>query len=494
MAQAPQLICREYRRLSNKKRGTSLQRQGFDNEAAARENNWRMSGEPYVDDGRSASQYARKRREDFDKLMADLRTGAFGADVLMLWESSRGSRKVGEWVEFIELCETKNVLIFVTTHDRLYDPRNGRDRKSLLEDAVDSEYESYKTHLRTGGTVAYQASIGRPHGAPPDGLMPLYDEKTGDLLTWVEDPERAPVYRELFRLLAAGVTLTEAQRRLEAAGYVNGQGRPFSREHLRQSALKHAYAGLRYYQGTVYKGTWDGIVSETLFWTVQQILSAPHRRTTRTGRALHVLTGSMWCGRCDVPITKVRHDVAYQCTGCWMRIQKAPVDDLVIGSETTGADGTVTPHPGTLLRYLARKDIYRLLTRPDSDDQELRDVQAQLGQARAERDEFSQAKAATLAQALIIANSLEEKEKEVQRLEARERELSLPPAVLNMIRPGVTVWESWRDAPVSARRDVARIILQPRLLGRLYVHPSPRRGRNQPILERLEYRNARAGD
>lgn len=496
MAQIPQLLCREYRRLSNKKRGTSLKRQGYDNGAAAAENNWRVSGEPYIDDGRSASRYARKRRDDFDQLMADLQTGPtgrtsqFGADILMLWESSRGSRQVGEWVAFIELCEIKEVLIWVTTHGRLYDPRNGRDRKSLLEDAVDSEYESYKTHVRTGGTAAYQATIGRPHGQPPDGLMAVYDEKTGELVTWVADPERAPIYQELFRLLAAGVTLTEVERRFGKAGHLNRSGTPFSREHLRQSALKHAYAGLRFYNGTVHNGIWDGIVPEARFWTVHRILTAPHRRTTRTGRALHVLTGNLWCVRCDIPITKVRNDVAYQCTGCWMRIQKLPVDDLVIGGEKTNPDGTVTPMPGTLLRYLARKDIYKLLVRPDGDDQVLKAVQAQLAQVRAERDEFRQAKAATVAQALILANSLEEKEKEVQRLEARERELSLPPSVLNMIRPGVDVWQSWREAPVSARREVARVVLQPEFLGRLYIHPSPRMGRDQPILERLEYRGA----
>ncbi|WP_405856184.1 recombinase family protein [Streptomyces sp. NBC_01515] len=488
------LIGREYRRLSNAKGGTSLARQGADNARAAAENDISLQGEPYIDDGLSASRYAKKRRDDFEKLVGDIASGPtglesrFGANVLMLWESSRGSRKVGEWASFIDLLEEKQVLIWVTTHERMYDPSNGRDRKSLLEDAVDSEYESYKTHVRTYGTAAYQATIGHPHAAPPDGLMPVYDATTGDLVDWVENPERSEPFRELFRLLEKGHSVTDIERRFEKAGYLNLSGRPFSREHLRQSATRHAYAGLRLYRGQVYDGIWTGFVPVARFWAVQQILNAPDRRTTRTGRATHVLTGNMWCGRCDGPITKVKHDVAYQCTGCWLRIQKAPVDDLVIGGEVVNEDKTVTPRPGTLLRYLARKDLYKLLARSDGDDEELRSVQNQLAQARTERDMFRQAKAATVAQALIFANSLEEKEAEVQQLESRERSLSLPPAVLNMIRPGVNVWESWHEAPVTARRDVARIVLQPGLLGRLYVHPSPRRGRYQPILERLEYR------
>jgi hypothetical protein len=50
-------------------------------------------GTPYDDVG-SASRYARKKvpRGTFPVLLDDLHNGRFSADVLMLWESSRGSR------------------------------------------------------------------------------------------------------------------------------------------------------------------------------------------------------------------------------------------------------------------------------------------------------------------------------------------------------------------------------------------------------------------
>lgn len=35
--------------------------------------------------------------------MADLEDGSFDADVLGIWESSRGSRRTGEWIDLIEL-------------------------------------------------------------------------------------------------------------------------------------------------------------------------------------------------------------------------------------------------------------------------------------------------------------------------------------------------------------------------------------------------------
>lgn len=482
-----QMRAREYRRLSDAKGGTSLQRQGSNNSQSAAENGWEL-GEPYTDDGISASRYARKKRDDFAKLVADLESGssgrdsAFGADVLMLWESSRGSRQVGEWVSLIELCEDKDVKIWVTTHERLYDPRNGRDRKTLLEDAIDSEYESYKTHTRVSGTAAFEASRGRPHGRAPDGLMAVYDPATGDLVTWVENPDRSEIPKELFRLLEAGFNLSDIERRFEAAGYLNASGRPYTREHLRDMALRHAYAGLRVHNGKVHEGIWDGIVSRERFWTVQQILNDPSRKTSpRGGKMIHELTAGLRCGVCgSLHAVNAKHGhPVYRCQNGCLLIRKTPVDDLIIGT---------VDQPGTLLSYLARDDIHQLLTALSGDDESVRKVRARLAQARTERDELRAAQGRTLAEIRLLANSLTALEAEVDELEARERELSLPPALLKMIKPGADIWESWRDLPVSARREVVRIVLSPGLLGRVYIHPSPRTGRDQPILERIEYR------
>ncbi|WP_406262502.1 recombinase family protein [Streptomyces chartreusis] len=479
------LVAREYRRLSDAKGGTSLQRQGLNNGQAAAENDWDL-GEPYIDDGLSASRFARKRRDDFEQLVADLQSGPtgrdsrFGAEILVLWESSRGSRRVGEWVSLIELLEDKGVRIWVTTHERMYDPRNGRDRKSLLEDAVDSEYESYKTHKRVTGTAAVEASKGRPHGWPPDGLMAVYDEKTGRLLTWVENPERSQIPKQLFELLEAGHSLLSIAGRFRRAGYLNLSGKPFSREHLRDMALRHAYAGLRYHRGTVYDGVWDGIVSTKRFWAVQKILNNPARKTTRDGRAKHELTAGLKCGRCGGPMavnTKLGQ-LVYRCQKGCVHIQKAPVDDLIIGRHRD---------LGVLLEYLARDDIYEILRAPASGDAAVQAVQACLAKARAERDEMRDHKGATLAEVLVLANSLQAKEAEVAELEAREREMTLPASVLSIVKPGVDVWASWTRAPLAARRSTVRLIMTPRYLGTPYILPSPRMGPNQPVVERISW-------
>ncbi len=129
---------REYLRVSLDRSGRarSLEEQHDDHVRVAGERGWSLVVESYRDESVSASRYSRKARDGFDALIEDLELGRFGAQVLMIWESSRGSRRVGEWVELLELCERRSVHIFVTTHGRCYDPTNGRDHRSLLEDAV----------------------------------------------------------------------------------------------------------------------------------------------------------------------------------------------------------------------------------------------------------------------------------------------------------------------------------------------------------------------
>jgi hypothetical protein len=112
----------EYLRVSVDGSGVkeSESEQHEDNERTRLEEGW-ARGRTYQDTG-SASRYARKTRDDFGKLLTDLRTGVFRRD--------------------------NEVRLHVTSHRRLYDLNNPRDRRTLNEDGVDSAYESAKTSMR----------------------------------------------------------------------------------------------------------------------------------------------------------------------------------------------------------------------------------------------------------------------------------------------------------------------------------------------------------
>ncbi|HEY2766341.1 MAG TPA: recombinase family protein, partial [Pseudonocardiaceae bacterium] len=130
----------------------------------------------------------------------------------MIWESSRGSRRVGEWVNLLDLCEHRSVSLHVYTHNRTYDPANGRDRRSLLEDAVDGEYESSKISTRSRRAVAANAVAGRPSGRIPYGYRRIFDPHTRQLIAQEPEPAEAEVVAELFARLIQGHSLRAIAR------------------------------------------------------------------------------------------------------------------------------------------------------------------------------------------------------------------------------------------------------------------------------------------
>ncbi|MFJ6386411.1 recombinase family protein [Streptomyces sp. NPDC091972] len=317
--------------------------------------------------------------------------------------------------------------------------------------------------------------------------MPVYDPQTGKLQNWVEDPLRSIVPKELFRMLEAGVPVSVIAARFAKRGYTNRSGRPFTHAHLRDMAERHSYAGLRVHKGTVYDGTWDAIVPVVRFWNVQRILFAPGRATYRGGGARHELTAGLHCDRCgslfrvDAANSKTRKP-SYKCKagGC-TTIQKELVDDYLIGTRE---------EPGAMMAYLARPDLHELLAAPEADADELRDVQARLAEERAELAKMEHATPTTLAAVEILGRSLEAKRAEVQLLEGIERELTLPPTILRFIQPGRDVWDAWEAAPVAARRELVRIVLSERGLGKTFIRPAPRTGPNQSIAGRISFRTS----
>lgn len=485
---------RDYLRVSLDRSGRarSLAEQHADHQRVAEEQGWSLDEDSYRDASVSASRYSRKSRGGFDRLIADLEHDRFGAHVLMIWESSRGSRRVGEWVNLLELCERRSVRIHVHTHNRTYDPANGRDRRSLLEDAVDGEYESSKLSARLRRAVAANAVAGRPGGRIPYGYRRVFDPQTRQLVAQEPEPSEAPVVAELYRRLVAGHSLHAIARDFEARGIRTRSGLVFSPQHLRSLALCPTYTALRAHRpGTgprspgrhtpvavseMYEGQWPPLVSRAEWLAVQRLLSAPERKTSRPGRGKHLLSLIARCGRCGgtVAVAHWRGHPEYFCRtkGC-VRIPQADVDQIA---------------EQVMLAYLARPEVIETLRAGEQDDdRELSKVRDQLATVRARHDELAEALAAGTLSVALAARSEPAILAEIERLEKREKELATPSALRGLIEPGEDVARRWATAPMSTRREIARLLLTPKLIGELRITPSPTPGHRVPAEERIQW-------
>lgn len=490
----PDLV-REYLRVSIDRSGRerSPEEQHADNKRVAQTRGWTL-GEAYRDIG-SASRYARKGREGFERLLADLDADTFGAQILMLWESSRGSRKVSEWLSLIELCEDRGVQIHVTSDSKTYDPANPRDRRSLLEDAIDSEYESAKVSKRTKRNTASLAAEGRPHGKIPFGYQRVYSDKTGRLEQQIPNPEEAEIIRRLFDQLYKGVSLNAIERDFAARGFLRRQRHdkegkplprtPFSAEHLRDLALTRTYIGERVHDpkrrsghlspaAKMSKGIWPALVSRKKFLAVERMLNAPERKTTRGGRAVHLLSLIAKCDVCEGWLNTRSHprkagEQVYCCRD--KGHVTVPYDDLNAVAEEQ------------IIEYLTSADNLIKLTQTDDDELEhartmVAEIEGELRSLalRVGRGELS-VDLATLAEPGIQTR--------LKEARSREARLSTPAELAGYLEPGEDVRMAWRRMPVAAKRVVARKLFSSKYLGELRVIRGPGRGVVVPVQSRV---------
>lgn len=444
-------------------------------------------GDPYLETG-SASEYRKgERGEAWTALVDDLDADRFGADVLVLWESSRITREVDDLETLIRLCRLRGVRIAVLSDERIYNPANHNDRKDLRNAVVEAAHSSDLTSVRVRRNVKAAAKDGRPHGRIPYGYRRLYDPVTREAKQEAH-PREAEVVTELYRRVAAGHPLAAIARDLASRGVTsrgteNVPARPLTTSALRWIATSPAYAGKRAHRpggrrGTgdvqVVDATWPALVSADEWHRVQRILTAPSRKTHRSGRAVHLLTRIARCGKpgCDGWLgAGYRHGIReYQCQFGHVRCN---ADDLDRWAEVE------------IVRYLADPAEWETAFGVDDYDEQAAPIRDEIAEIEATlADLYERVRRRKVSPEALEATEpglLDDLDAANRRLAA----LSTPLHLSTFIEPGPDVAERWVAAPVAARREVARLLLGPGgKLGSLRLGPAPNR-QAAPIAERV---------
>ncbi|MCW2913292.1 MAG: Resolvase domain protein, partial [Actinomycetia bacterium] len=147
------LVACLYGRVSNDSAGDrqSVGEQDIANKRACVDKKWKVGGN-YADNDKSASRFARTGRPGWDQLIEDLAEGRY--HILILWEASRGDRRLDGWVRLLNLCREMGIWIHITSHGHTYDVRKRREYKTLAEEGLDSSDESEKVSGRVQRSAA----------------------------------------------------------------------------------------------------------------------------------------------------------------------------------------------------------------------------------------------------------------------------------------------------------------------------------------------------
>ncbi|MGJ9373773.1 recombinase family protein [Nesterenkonia sp. CF4.4] len=351
--------------------GLAIDRQREDCLRIAQDRGWQVV-EEYADQSKSATDKS-KVRPAYNKMVADYDAGRFAA--IICWDLDRLTRQPRQLEDWIDVAQENGLLLVTANGEADLTTDSGRLFARVKAAVARSEVE--RKSARQSRSQVQRAEQGRA----PKGVRPLGYATSGDVVE-----HEAVAVHEIFRLFAIGDGPSIASIARGLSGQ-EGQDVPSSLPHLpkhsrtlviERNARREAegleprpvpndgpwvsstllgilrnprYAGYSVYtdrldrkenkrrtwhaqilrdgDGEPVGGQWTPIVTEDMWWRVQERLNAPERITNKTGSTArkHLGAGLYLCGVCEKPVRT--HGQRYRCEGHVMRSRKQ-VDDWVL--------------------------------------------------------------------------------------------------------------------------------------------------------------------
>lgn len=442
-------------------------------------------GRMFVDPEFSASRYAKKERPDFQALLEHIR--AARCEMLAMWEVTRGSRQMGEWVMLLDITREMGVLIRIIGEGGedavTYDPRRQRDREFLMREAMAGEGEVEKTRARTKQGAAIAASEGRPHGFVKDGYRRVYGDfmdspnegvssktlRRREVEQVVDEP-RAQIYRWAAEGLLNDVPADRIAAILMAFEVPTPRGKSrWIGSSIVKAVLSPTLEGHRVANGKiVVQDAWPAIIDPITAARLRvKFSSTDPRWKAQDTRLRHLLAGAMQCGLCDAPMgARVNQYLLDRDPGV--------NENVVFRYECTpdrGGCGRVSAPMRPLEQLVNYMVVLRLrhpdalaIFAPDQDDLSLREAELELARLTARKDELylEAAKPGGPSMALVAAAE-RQLLPQIAEVSVRVRALRTPP-VLRSFDP-LDLAERWFSYSVGERRTVAQgmaeIVLSP---------------------------------
>lgn len=486
---AEPLIAVLYTRVSRdrSRRRKSVTEQDAEGREVANREGWVIPDDAvFTDNHRSASRFAKKPRVGWEAVLAYLQTNP--VDVLILWEVSRGDRRLGPWVGLLDLCREHHIKIHVVKDDETYDPTDQRDRRALAQEGLEAESESERTSRRIQRDKRASALDGRPPGRLNFGYRREYDDR-GYYVRTLIDEQQAHIKRDIIDAgVVAGRSLSAIVRELnerrdqvraeawraardaasgpdpwvdrrQAVQELVAHGRRWDppeggRWHtmtVRRLALSPTYAAKRLHRGVVVgDGRWPAITDEQTFNLVTVILSDPSRRKQAGTRLRYQLAGAARCARdgCN-GLIRSGHRNEYRCASCLSCSINMAAADFIIN--------------GLMVRRLRIPGVFDLLTAEGDDagldaaERDERDLQQRLD------DHYREAAAGRLtARGLGMVEADLLPQIEAARARVGRLRQSAAPSRLRGLDP-LELAATWVDQPPAIRRDVIMLLADVRL-------------------------------
>jgi len=267
--------------------GLGVERQAQDGRDLAKRKGWALTPDPiYSDNDRSA--YTGKPRPAYDRLLADIESGA--VDGVIVYQLDRLYRRPVELEHFITLADAHRVHLATVAGDIDLGTAQGRQFARSLGNAA--AYESEIKGERIKRMHEQLAEAGKLSGG---GHRPFGYENDRKAVRAAE----AQYIRDAARRVLAGESMNSIVREWNARGLQTTGGKAWDVTGLRTILVSARISGRREHHGQITaQAAWRGIISAQDSDRLRRVLGrARHRGAGAPAKRL--LTGLLRCGRCS---------------------------------------------------------------------------------------------------------------------------------------------------------------------------------------------------
>ena len=236
------------------------------------------------------------KRRDFQRMMTDAAKGKFR--YVIAWKSNRMGRNMLEALINEARLQDLGVRVLYVEED-FDDTAAGRFAARSMMNVNQFYSENMAEDIKRG---LYDNAA---NCMVANGHLP-YGYKADETLHYAIDEPKAAVIREIFTRVSCGEAFVDIMASLNARGIKTSYGRPWGRSSFQRILSNERYRGIYIYGDVRKEGGIPRIVSDELYFKVQEVITTkknPQGRHRVNGD--YLLTGKLFCGHCKSPMTGI---------------------------------------------------------------------------------------------------------------------------------------------------------------------------------------------
>lgn len=234
------------------------------------------------------------KRTDFQRMLKDAADGRF--KYVISWKSNRIGRNMLEALVNEARLQELGVRILYVEED-FDDTAAGRFAARSMMNVNQFYSENMAEDIKRGlYDNARNCMVANGHLT--------YGYKADETLHYAIDEPRAAAVREIFTRVAAGEPFVDIFNSLNRRRIYTSYGKPWGRTSLNKIITNERYRGIYIYGDIRIEGGIPRIISDELFFKVQEVITTkknPRGRHRVNGD--YLLTGKLFCGKCSNPMT-----------------------------------------------------------------------------------------------------------------------------------------------------------------------------------------------